>query len=353
MIDFSVLDDLEEIKKIDPKDMLGVVRDFPEMLERAAAFAKTVNIQREDGIKGVVFSGMGGSAISGDIARSFVEASSEVPIIVNRGYTLPKYINKEYVFIAISYSGNTEETLSSLRDAEVKGLKIIAISSGGKLTQIAEEKGYPLISLPKGFQPRAALPVILASALVLLEKLGVQREISTEINEAVKLLKRARDEHIKERRISAVKQLAQRLHGKIPLIWASLGVTEAAGLRWVTQLNENSKLMAHLNIFSELNHNEMVAVGALSRTEHNFALVILRDDGDNERVKKRIEVTKSLVAAQLGGSIDVASQGTGRLARVLSLILYGDFLSVYLALIKRIDPTEVDIIERLKKELQR
>ncbi len=353
MIDASILDSEVKIKGIDRSNMLGKVFEFPRMLKEAVALAKSIKLDGIGSIDGVVISGMGGSAICGDIVRGVVEEKIEIPIIVNRGYSLPRFVSGNTLFFAVSYSGNTEETLSSLREAEARALKIIMLSSGGKLSEIAKQKGYPLVSLPSGIQPRAALPYLLSSILVILERLGVSPGASLEIEESLKLLGKLREEYMKEHRSNSVKQLAQRLYGKVPIVFASEGITSAAGLRWVTQFNENSKMMAHLSIFPEMGHNEIVGLADLKRGKHDFSVMILRDQGDHERIKKKIEITKSLIEGELGGVTEVFSRGEGKLARILSLILYGDFLSVYVAILRNIDPTPVKVIEKLKKELSR
>jgi len=147
--------------------------------------------------------------------------------------------------------------------------------------------------------------------------------------------------------------LAKKLVGKIPLIFGSVGTTGSAALRLKNQFNENSKVAAILSLFPELNHNEIVSLSTLRRDDHNFAWIVFRDESDNERVKKRIEITKSLIGRQLGGVNEIVTQGKSPLARILSSILFGDYLSVYLAILRGVDPTPVEVISRLKKELMR
>lgn len=352
MIDPENLDRDARIKEIDRSDMLGCVSSIPEMLEEALGFSCSLEVESQPEVQNIVISGMGGSAISGDVIAGAFQEKVNAPIIVNRDYKIPGHIGGG-LFFAVSYSGNTEETLSSLDDAERRGMKIATISSGGRLSQISKQKGYPHIMVPPGVQPRAALPYLLTSILIVLEKTGILDGTSGAIKEAVKVLKPLREEYLKERKINPVKQLAQKLHDKIPLVYGCDGITGAAAKRFAAQLNENSKTVAHYAIFPELNHNEMVGLASLEREKHNFSLVILRDEGDYEKTKKRIEITKSLVSAGLGGITEITSSGKGELARILSLILYGDFLSVYLAILRGIDPTPVEIIEKFKRELAR
>jgi glucose/mannose-6-phosphate isomerase len=209
--------------------------------------------------------------------------------------------------------------------------------------------------LPAGYQPRAALPYLLIPVLKALEEIGAVAGVQDEIKRSADLLRKLRGEYGAERplRSNPAKQLAKKLKDKIPVIFASRATTEAAGLRLKTQFNENSKVTALLSLFPELNHNEIVNLSTLKREEHNFSLILLRDEGDFERTKKRMEVTKSLLGTQLGGVNEIVAQGKSALERILSLIYFGDFLSVYLAILRDTDPTPVEVITRLKKELMR
>ncbi len=229
------------------------------------------------------------------------------------------------------------------------------MTSGGKLKELAEARKFPFYLIPAGLQPRAALPYLFIPLIVGLVKAGVVPDMSAEIKEAAGLLAKLKDEYgpAKPARVNPAKQLAKKLAGRLPVIFGAGGTTGAAALRFKCQLNENGKVTALLNVFPELNHNEIVNLAALKREAHNFSLVVLRDEDDNERIKKRIEITKSLLVRQLGGVSEIASQGKGQLARLFSLVMFGDFVSVYTALLKETDPTPVEAIGRLKKELSR
>jgi glucose/mannose-6-phosphate isomerase len=343
-MDIKKLDDKKEIERIDREDMLGEVNKFPEMLREAVAPAQAAEIGLKGSFDGVVISGMGGSAICGDVVRGAFEEQLGVPVFVNRSYSLPGFIKGNVLFVAVSYSGNTEETLSSLKEAEARALKIVVISSGGELTEIARRKKYPLLTVPSGIQPRAALPHLLVSLLIALEKLSLLRSVNKEIDESIKLLPEVG-------KSNSSKELAGKLFGRIPLILAADGPMGIVALRWVTQFNENSKMMAHLSILPEMAHNEIVGIASRKDGARHFAPVILRDSGENPRVAKRIEIIKPLIKANMGEVAEVWSSGNGVLARMLSLILFGDFLSVYLAVLGGVDPTPVEVISRMKKEL--
>lgn len=351
----ELLDDREGFRKIDRCDMLSFVDQLPEMLVQARRFSTGVSLPNLAQVNQVLVLGMGGSAIAGDLAADLFLKSGKAPILGNRSYALPEFAGPATLVFAISYSGDTEETIAAVKEAEKKNAQIICITAGGRLREIAENKKHPLFLIPSGFQPRAALAYLFLPLAITLGKLRLAAFSDEDIGETIALLRKLREEYgfAKAARINPAKQLAKKWLDKIPLIFGSAGTTGAAALRFKTQLNENSKAAALMNLFPELNHNELVSLAAVKRDEHNFVLTILRDEEDSERTKKRIEITKSLLCRQLGGITEVYSQGKSRLARIFSLVMFGDYTSVYLAALKGIDPTPVEIISRLKKEMQR
>lgn len=351
----EILDSQESIAAIDRSGMLSVVGEMPAMMEKAERIAAAVSLPKPDQVSQVLVLGMGGSAISGDIASDILFKRIKVPLLVNRGYHIPEFVGPETLILALSYSGDTEEVLNATREAERKQARIICVTSGGKLQQMAASKNYPLFQIPSGYQPRAALPFMLVPLLIGLEKTGMIGDVSAEIKEARTLLQKLSAEYgpRKPQRNNAVKQLAKKLLNKTPIIFGSAYSTGAAALRIKDQFNENSKVTAIVDYFPELNHNQIASLSALKREENEFAWIILRDEGDSERVKKVIEIVKSLIGQKLGGVNELFSEGKSALARILSLIIYGDYLSVYLALLRGVDPTPVEAIGRLKKEMQR
>lgn len=361
MAELEILDREEEVGKIDRSDMLSVVGQIPEMILQAERFSAGVSLPNPTivgklkKVGRVMVVGMGGSAIAGDIAADLFFKRARVPILTNRNYILPEFAGPETLLFALSYSGETEEVLSAVREAGRRGVAVVCITSGGKLKEIAESKRYPRFLVPSGYQPRAALPFLLIPLIVGLGKMEIVPSVSEEIKETIALLQKLREEYGPQRptRSNQVKQMSKKLIGKIPLIFGSAGTTGAAALRLKTQFNENSKVTAIMSLFPELSHNEMVNLSTLKREGHDFFWILFRDEGDHERVKKRIEITKSLLGRQLGGVSEIVSQGKSQLARIMSLVLFGDYLSVYLAILRGIDPTPVEIISRLKKELAR
>lgn len=351
----AILDDLEAVKKVDSRGMLSLAGKLPDMLEEGWAIADPCGVPQIDKISNLVMSGMGGSAMGGDIVSNMLKDKVKFPMATNRNYTCPHYVDSGTLFFALSYSGNTEETISSFKEALSKKAKIICVSSGGDLKGLAEKNKVPFIEIPKGLPPRAALGYILSAMLNVIYKLGVNGEIKQDINDTIKLLRQLSKKRgaSTSTRENEVKQLALKLSGKIPVVLATEGTTYPAGLRWKTQLNENSKATMLFSVFPELNHNDLVNFSFLKPGGHDFSFVILRDDADLERMKKRIEITKSLISGFVGGISEVWAQGRSKLEKTMSLIQFGDHLSVYLAILAGIDPTPVEIIEKLKKELAR
>ncbi|MEA3493335.1 MAG: bifunctional phosphoglucose/phosphomannose isomerase [Candidatus Margulisiibacteriota bacterium] len=331
--------------------MLDVIARMPEMLLDALERSKAVSLPKIENIRQIVFAGMGGSAVSGDIISDLLRDKIDIPIYVNRGYKLPNFINGQTLVIAISYSGNTEETLAAVEEASSKGAKIVCLASGGKL----REKGCPLVLVPPGYQPRAALPYLLITALKVLESVGLPSVDDNDIKQAVRILQKLRKEigPGSSERSNTLKQLAKKMLGKVPIILAAFGTTAAAGLRLKTQFNENSKITALYNLFPEMNHNEIVSLAELENGEHDFCLIFLRDEDEDRRVAKRMDITKSLIGTKFGGVKELFTEGKTKTAKILSLIYQGDLLSVYLAGARGIDPVQVDVITKLKRELAR
>ncbi|MDI6731859.1 MAG: bifunctional phosphoglucose/phosphomannose isomerase [Candidatus Margulisbacteria bacterium] len=349
------IDNPQELGSIDKSGMLECVLAMPAHLQKAKAVFSSLKPPKIKKINNLVIAGMGGSAIAGDVIADLLSEKLPFPLIVSRNYKIPAFIGKETLFLAISYSGETEETLAALKEAETRGASSICFTSGGKLQEIAAAKKYPSYKLPAGFQPRAAFPYILTAVLKCLEGFGLIQNLAEEIDEAVWVLEKTRQEIgiARPLRTNSAKRLAQKLVGRIPLIFAVTGSSAAAGLRLKCQFNENSKSCAVLYVLPEMNHNEIVNLFELKNGCHNFSALFLRDEKDTERIKKRIEITKSLLSRQLGGYTEIFSQGESKLARILSLIYYGDLLSVYIPLLRKADPTPVEAISRLKKELKR
>lgn len=321
---------------------IAFVERFPDHLWDARLLGADVKVS---GVDKVVVAGMGGSAITGDLLQAYcAERAPLLHVHVSRGYDVPAFVDSRTLVFVSSYSGNTEETLSSLKGAMRKGAKVVVIASGGKLLQQAEQLNKPLVSVPEGVQPRAAIACLFLPLLNVLHNAGLIPDPSSDVSSAIGSLK-ASGNGYKER----AKLLAEKLAGKVPLIYSSDKMAGVAR-RWKYELNENAKIHAFCNVFPELNHNEMVGYVKLNA---NYYVILLEDESDLRRIKERIRLTKEIVGAKGVPSTQLVIKGDNPLTKLLSAVYIGDLTSVYLARLYNVDPEPVAIVEDFKKQLQR
>ncbi|HIE44316.1 MAG TPA: bifunctional phosphoglucose/phosphomannose isomerase, partial [Candidatus Omnitrophica bacterium] len=278
-----------------------------------------------------------------------------IPLIVNRSYTLPRLVNKESLLICVSYSGNTEETLSAYTIGKKRGSRVVVISSGGELTSLAKEDGFPHIMVPSGMPPRTALGYLFFSQLFLLKTLGFVSVEDKELEETVQTLTSLRREIDVQtpKDENMAKKLAEKIYDTVVLIYTTSDFLEGVGVRWKTQINENSKNPAYYEFFPELDHNEIMGwEGVPEGVSERFSLILLRDRGESERMVKRINITSELIKERISRILEVTSRGEGLLSRIFSLIYIGDYVSFYLAILKGVDPTEIRSIDRLKRRMK-
>lgn len=343
-----MLDDLKLIHERDPQDALGIAEKQWQQLEQNFTIEGEL---KSDGIANIVVGGMGGSALSALVLSSW--PSLKVPFEIVRGYDLPAYVGKKTLFIASSYSGNTEETLSTLGQAEQKSAQIVIVAGGGKLIEIAEQKGYPYIKLPKASQPRyavlynyKALVTILAQDSII-ENAETENEIqkATEFLRASTTLWRA-DVPTKS---NPAKQMALDIIGKSLVVYAGPKLFPAA-YKWKVSFNENAKQVAWCNQYPEFNHNEFMG-WTKQPVDKPYAVVELRSQLEHPRVQKRFEVSEKLLSGLRPHPMVVDVKGETLLEQLVWSIALGDFVSIYTALLNGINPSPVDLIEKLKKEL--
>ncbi|WP_418790972.1 bifunctional phosphoglucose/phosphomannose isomerase [Phosphitispora sp. TUW77] len=355
MNNLNDLNNLETVKANDPGGMLDALWQMPEQCEEALAIGRKIEMPSDyaANVSNIVVTGLGGSAIGGDFLRLYVTNKLVIPVIVNRDYNLPAFVDSKTLLFAVSYSGNTEETISAYIQAREKGARIVALTNGGKLRQMAEADGYPVIVVPAGISPRAATGYLLIPTLTVLEKLGLISGLAVELEELTRILRSLREQLRPETPVkqNIAKQIAARFYRKIPIIWGAGGGTEVVAMRWKGQVNENGKAPAYWNVFPELNHNEIVGFEEPAALLGQLEIVILRDSEDHPRVQKRMDISKDIVKGVVGGVAEVWSQGEGRLSRLFSLTYIGDYVSVYLAALYGIDPTPVKNIDYLKGKL--
>jgi len=349
------LNRVDELHRLDTTGMFAAVDSLPAQCASAwRELASDVKLPEIEAISNIVVTGLGGSAIGGDLLRTYAAGKVPVPIVVNRDYVLPGFVGPDTLVFAVSYSGNTEETLSAYAEALSRGASVIAITTGGKLGEAARRDGVPVINIPGGIFPRAANGFLFISTLKVLHRLGLLPDLTEEITETVDLLENMRKELGPEAAVeeNPAKQIALKLYNKIPVIWGSAGITEVVAQRWKGQINENAKSPAYWNVLPELNHNEIVGFQFPAEILKKIHVIILRDKGDHPRVQKRIEITKEVIQNAIDGCTEVWPSGEEVLSRLYSLIYTGDFASVYLAALYGADPGPVKVIDFLKQELR-
>lgn len=350
------LDDMNEIGRLDSEDVLGAVERFADQCREGWEIGRAATgLPAADGIDSIVVLGMGGSGVSGDVVQAIVEPRLPVPFRVIKSYgPLPEWIGRNTLVFAVSYSGSTEETVAALEEVHNRGSRAVTISSGGPLAEMARGYGLAHVTIPTGLQPRASLGYLTLPILAVLVEIGLVPEMKEDIDEAIEVLadlasrchrKRARDEN-------PAKQLAGRLHGRVPVVYGGSGLGATAAYRFKCDLNEYGKTPAFWHVIPELDHNEIVGWSQVDDLpQKDFVLVLLRDSGEHERIKLRFEITRSLVEGGVADVVEISSEGHGVIARLLSLILVTQLAAIYVGLGYGIDPGPVDVIQKLKAEL--
>ena len=344
-----MLDDLKYIHSKDTYDALGVVEKQWEQLNQEYTLPE-FDVMFDN----VVHAGMGGSALWAIVGTSW--PGFTVPFEICKDYDIPAYVNNKTLFIAASVSGNTEETLSSLAQAEEKGANIVVIASGGKLTEIAEEKGYPLLRLPQVKPPRYGMLNGLKALTLIGQKAGIlQNERAyEELSLASAFLKESIESWKADvpTNHNLAKQLAHESVGKSVVIYSGPALAPAAH-KWKIGFNENAKNVAWEYTFPEFNHNEFTGWSS-HPIEKPYQIFYLLSKLDNERIQKRFALSEKLLSGRWPSPYHLQIEGATRLEQLLWAITLGDFVSVYTAILNGTSPIDMgndDIIERFKKEL--
>ena len=346
---------LVQIKQHDSDDMLHLLSSFSEQCKRGWEIGEAIKVEGCDEWipNNIVIAGMGGSGISGDLVKAVVGAQFPCPIIVHRGYTLPAFVTSQTLFIAVSYSGNTEETLLSVERAFAQGANILAVTSGGKLKAFADTHKLPCVIIPAGQPPRASLGYLLMPILSVLARLEFVPDLDfqTDLPEAIALLQRLAEDFHPDVTESQPKQLAQALCGKLPVIYAPQEL-EAIAMRWKGQMNENGKSLAYYSVYPEMNHNEIEGWKHPAALAQQCHVIQLHDPIAPSQTQRRMDITAELIQPHIAGITQVHSEGRSLLARLLSLVAIGDWTSFYLAILYEQNPTPVERIEELKRRLE-
>ena len=340
----------EAIEAVDPVGMLDDVLAQPLQLGDALWRVESARVPAIDAPGGLLVCGMGGSAVGGDLAAAAAGDRATRPIRTARGYGIEPWTTGDTLVLCASYSGNTEETLASFEAAGAAGARRVALTTGGRLAEAARMEEVPVIGIPSGMQPRAAVVYMTIAALECAAACGAAPGLHTEIDAAGALLTELAEAWGPgSAPDSEAKALAQRLRGTVPVIYGA-GSTLAAARRWKTQLNENAKAAAFFSELPEADHNEICGFER-GRGLAPLAAVLLEDSEQHPRVRERMELTCRV--AEQGGvdSTRVSARGDNGVERVLSQVLLGDLVSVYVAVLDGVDPTPVTVLEWLKEQL--
>jgi glucose/mannose-6-phosphate isomerase len=338
------------IAAVDPSEQLRDVLALPEHLRDAVFRVESAIMEESDATAGLVVAGMGGSAIGGALARAALGDHATRPIFVTRAYGLPSWTTPDTMVLCASYSGNTEETLACYESAGALGARLAVVTTGGKLAEMARADGVPVIPLPGGFQPRAAVAYMIVAALEVAAACGAGPRLTPEIDVAASHTERLVSEWGPDSSPdSLAKEIARGLHGTTPVI-AGAGLTTPIAYRWKTQINENAKQPAFNHELPELDHNELVGWDG-AQAVGRFSAVFLDDSDAHPRVKARMDLTEQLISGNAAASFRLETRGQTSIERVISLVLLGDLVSIYLATLRGVDPGPVTVIEELKAEL--
>jgi glucose/mannose-6-phosphate isomerase len=332
----------ESVAAVDVSGQFDEALSLSEHLRDALWRVESANLQPRDTPGGLVIAGMGGSSIGGALARAALGDGASRPIALARDYGVPAWTTTDTTVLCASYSGNTEETLAAYDSAQALGANTIVVTTGGKLAEQARADGVPVVPLPGGFQPRATVGYTLVVSLEVARLCGAGESLHAEIDvaaEHVQALATAWGPDSVED--SLAKTLARGLHGTVPQITGA-GLTAPVAYRWKTQINENAK--------APVDHNELVGWDSAAELGP-FSAVFLDDSDLHPRVRQRIELTRGLIASHAAASFRVETVGETRLERLVSMVLLGDLVSLYLAVLRGVDPAPVEAIDSLKSAL--
>jgi len=349
--DTSVIETVERIRAADSGDMLGRIKDLPKQVRDAWAIAGKATIPPAySDVRSIVVAGMGGSAIGGDLAAALLADELKVPMTVHRDYGLPAYVGRDSLVIVSSYSGNTEETLSSFEEARKRGAKVLALTTGGKIAELARASNYPVVTFSYKAQPRAALGYSLGLVLGVLSKLGFARDLSDDIEAALSDLAKLEERVHEGARTNDAKKMALELQGRIPFAYGA-GVMGVMARRVKGQWNENAKNWSAFDVMSELNHNAVVGFEHPPIAKDALTVLLLRSDRDNPRHKLRFEITRELLDRSRIPHKTLQFAGRNMLSEILQMVYFTDYVSFYIALLNGADPSPVKSIDYLKDRL--
>jgi glucose/mannose-6-phosphate isomerase len=344
---------VEDAQALDSQGMLAATLALPEQVEEASERARSLSgLPSLDDVNAVVVLGMGGSGIAGDIVASVAGPFMPVPVVVAKSYELPAFVGDGTLVFAVSFSGDTEETVEATSEAAVQGARVVVVSGGGELTRLAEAWGSPVVAVPDDIpQPRAAVGAMAVPPLIALEQIGLFPGAGRWVEEAVRRLRTRRDELTGGDPL--VDDLARSIGRTIPLIYGGGSLGAVAAMRWKTQMNENAKVPSFWNALPELCHNEIAGWGQHGDlTRQAMTIVALRHDFEHPQVMRRFELVFQMVDEVVAGIAQVEAGGEGQLAQLLDLMLVGDLTSLRMAVNEGIDPGPVPVLDEIKTALK-
>ncbi len=339
-------------ERLDTVGMFDLTAGLPEQVAAAVYLADGLeDLPDHDDVENVVVLGMGGSGMAGDVVREIAGPFMPVPVIVHKGYGTPNFIDEHSLVFAVSFSGNTEETIDAATSAAMQGGRIVALSSGGELQDLAGDWGAPHIRLPADIpMPRAGIGAVAVPPLVVLEQVGLFPGARSWIGAAVDQLAKRRDQLVAER--TPALELARHLDRQIPLVYGGGGLGLAAATRWKCQINENAKAPAFYNVHPELCHNEICGWGQHGDvTRQVLQVVNLRHEYEHPQLARRYDLVNDMIDEVVGGVHEVVAEGDGPLAQLFDLVLFGDFVSLHLADLAGVDPGPIPVLDDLKRAL--
>lgn len=347
-----VVDDSKPHHLLDPDDMLRHIDGLPDQIEMAWKHAQSLPMPKVADVTKVLICGMGGSAIGGSLLKTLLASTCAVPIISQRDYALPAFVDSETLVIGASHSGNTEETIAAFGEAQRRGAQLVSFSTGGLLADLSSDLGGTHWPFYYAGQPRAAIGYSLMMPLALLSRLGLVRNHASDVAEAVELLRQQQIMFQRESlsRANPAERLASCIHDRFLIMYAAEPMLPVAR-RWRGQISENAKAWAQYEELPEMTHNFVAGLERPKFLVGNTLVLFLESSLTHPRNQRRAELCRQMFQ-QTGYSTDVISaRGEGLLSQMLSMLHYGDYTSYYLAIDYGVDPTPVDAIEWFKTQL--
>jgi glucose/mannose-6-phosphate isomerase len=352
-VNIDRLDDVQQIRALDPSNMLQHVGALARQVRDARALTEGLALSgRHRAVRQVVVVGMGGSAIGGDLAAVAAQGRGKVPVFVIRDYSLPAWVGETTMVVGSSYSGNTEETLSAFREAYDRGCPLVAVTTNGELARLADRWEVPLVRFGYPSQPRAALGYLFVAMLGVLQAAGLVPDLVAGVEEGLSLIEAqavalAPDVPRGENR---AKQLAAELAGSVPVVVGAGSLAPVAS-RWRTQINENSKGWAYADVLPEMDHNALSGIHFPPQAAEMLRILFLQASGLHPRTALRLDLTRQIMEARGVRCLEVPVQGESPVAQILAAVQLGDYVSTYLAIIYGQDPTTIGDIVGLKDRM--